>query len=98
MPKILSLMPRIFFKDPGTLTTLETFKDDLAFSTDYEPSQIVASAGDATCLLCPAPYPFITEEIIKALPNLKLIQTTGAGYDKIDIQAAARAGLQRDWR
>ena len=93
MPKILSLMPQIYFKDPGTLATLETFKDDLTFFTNYEPSQIIAAARDATCLLCPAPYPLITEEIINALPNLKLIQTTGAGYDKIDIQAAARAGI-----
>lgn len=44
-------------------------------------------------MLCPAPYPLITEQIINALPNLKLIQSTGAGYDKIDIQAAARAGI-----
>jgi len=93
MPKILSLMPKIYFKDPGTLATLETFKDDLAFSTDYEPSQIIAAAKDATCLLCPAPYPIISEEVMKALPNLKLIQTAGAGYDKIDLDAAAKAGI-----
>lgn len=93
MPKILSLMPKIYFKDPGTLATLETFKDDLAFSSDYEPAQIIAAAKEVTCLLCPAPYPVISEEVIKALPNLKLIQTAGAGYDKIDIQAAARAGI-----
>ncbi|AGL00924.1 2-hydroxyacid dehydrogenase [Desulfoscipio gibsoniae] len=93
MPKIISLMPEIYFKDPGTLSILETFKDDLVFFTNYEPSQIIAAAKDATCLLCPAPYPLITEQIINALPNLKLIQSTGAGYDKIDIQAAARAGI-----
>ena len=90
MPKILSLMPKIYFKDPGTLATLEAFKDVLAFSSDYEPSQIIAAAQDATCILCPAPYPVISEEVIKALPNLKLIQTAGAGYDKIDYEAAAR--------
>ena len=93
MPKILSLMPKIYFKDPGTLATLESFKEELAFSTDYEPSQIIAAAKDATCLLCPAPYPIISEQVIQALPNLKLIQTAGAGYDKIDIAAAAKAGI-----
>jgi len=93
MPKILSLMPKIYFKDPGTLATLESVKDDLDFFTNYEPEQIIAAARDAICLLCPAPYPLITEGIINALPNLKLIQTTGAGYDKVDIQAAARAGI-----
>ncbi len=93
MAKILSLMPRIYFKDPGTIATLETFKDDLAFSSDYEPEQIIAAAKDATCILAPAPYPVISEEVIKALPNLKLIQTAGAGFDKIDLKAAAEAGI-----
>lgn len=93
MPKILSLMPKIYFKDPGTIATLETFNDEIAFSSEYEPEQIIAAAKDVTCLLCPAPYPVISEEVIKALPNLKLIQTAGAGYDKIDIQAAAKAGI-----
>ncbi|MDA8233769.1 MAG: 2-hydroxyacid dehydrogenase [Clostridia bacterium] len=93
MPKILSLIPKIYFKDPSTLATLESIKDEVTFSTDYEPSQIIAMAKDATCLLCPAPYPVISEEVIKALPNLKLIQTNGAGYDKVDIEAAARAGI-----
>jgi len=65
----------------------------LAFCTNFEPEQIIAAAKDAICLLVPAPYPLITEEIINALPQLKLIQTAGAGYDKVDIQAAARAGI-----
>lgn len=93
MPKILSLMPKMYFKDPGTITILEAFKEELAFSTDYEPEEIIAAAKDATCLLCPAPYPYITEQVIKSLPNLKLIQSTGAGFDKIDIEAAARVGI-----
>lgn len=75
------------------MAALEAVKDDIAFSSDYEPSQIIAAAKDATCLLCPAPYPVISEEVMKALPNLKLIQTAGAGYDKIDIEAAARHGI-----
>ncbi|MCL6448520.1 MAG: 2-hydroxyacid dehydrogenase [Armatimonadetes bacterium] len=93
MARILSLMPRIYFRDPATMATLEAFKNDLAFSLDYEPDQIIAAAAEATCLLCPAPYPLIPEKVINSLPNLKLIQTIGAGYDKIDIEAATRAGI-----
>lgn len=93
MAKILSLIPDIYYKDPGTIAMIESLKDDVAFSTDYEPSQIIAAAKDAICLLCPAPYPVIPEEVIKALPNLKLIQTNGAGFDKIDTEAAARVGI-----
>ena len=44
-------------------------------------------------MLCPAPYPQITAEIIGALPQLKLIQSAGAGYNEIDLEAAARAGI-----
>jgi len=93
MPKILSLMPPIYFQDPATLATLEAFKDDLAFCTDYRPASIIAAARETVCLLCPAPYPRITAEIISALPQLKLIQTAGAGYNEIDLEAAARAGV-----
>jgi phosphoglycerate dehydrogenase-like enzyme len=93
MARILSLMPRIYFKDPESIATLEAFQDDLAFSLDYAPDKIIAAAREATCLLCPAPYPDIPEKVINGLPNLKLIQVIGAGYDKIDIAAAARAGI-----
>ena len=85
MTKILSLMPPINFKDPGTMATLEALKEDLAFCTHYEPASIIAAAREAVCLLCPAPYPQITAEIIGALPQLKLIQSAGAGYNEIDL-------------
>jgi phosphoglycerate dehydrogenase-like enzyme len=35
----------------------------------------------------------ITKEMIQAAPKLKLIQSITAGYDKIDVDAAARAGI-----
>lgn len=35
----------------------------------------------------------ITEEIITRCPHLKMIHTEGVSYDKIDIQAAAKAGV-----
>lgn len=36
----------------------------------------------------------INAETIKALPNLKLIQRWGVGYDSVDIQAAGKKGIQ----
>jgi len=93
MAKIVSLMPQIYFQDPDTMATLEAFRDEMEFCLDYRPEKIIAAARNAICLLCPGPYPVISAEIINALPNLKLIQTAGVGYDKIDIQAAARAGI-----
>jgi phosphoglycerate dehydrogenase-like enzyme len=35
----------------------------------------------------------VTEEMLKAAPRLKLIQAITAGYDNIDVDAAARAGI-----
>jgi phosphoglycerate dehydrogenase-like enzyme len=38
-------------------------------------------------------FVWITQEMIQAAPKLKLIQSITAGYDKIDVEAAARAGV-----
>lgn len=38
-------------------------------------------------------FVWITKEMIQAAPKLKLIQSITAGYDKIDVDAAARAGI-----
>jgi len=46
--------------------------------------------GEAHFLLALAP---ITEEIIRAAEKVRLIQVIGAGYDKIDVKAAHRAGI-----
>lgn len=35
----------------------------------------------------------VTEEMLQAAPRLKLIQAITAGYDNIDVDAAARAGI-----
>jgi phosphoglycerate dehydrogenase-like enzyme len=38
-------------------------------------------------------FVWITKDMIQAVPKLKLIQSITAGYDKIDVEAAARAGI-----
>lgn len=55
--------------------------------------EVIAAAGqDADFLLC-TPYPKITASLIAKLPALRMIQMVGAGYDNVDIEAAARAGV-----
>jgi phosphoglycerate dehydrogenase-like enzyme len=51
----------------------------------------VAVAGEADFILV-ATTP-ITTEIFAAAPRLKLIQHQGVGYDNVDVEAAARAGV-----
>ena len=46
--------------------------------------------GEADFLIS---FVWITKEMIQAAPKLKLIQSITAGYDKIDVEAAARAGI-----
>lgn len=50
-----------------------------------------AVAGEADVLLV-ATTP-VTAEVIAAAPRLKLIQHQGVGYDNVDVEAAARAGV-----
>jgi phosphoglycerate dehydrogenase-like enzyme len=46
--------------------------------------------GEADFLIS---FVWITKEMIQAAPKLKLIQSITAGYDKIDVDAAAGAGM-----
>jgi len=45
-------------------------------------------------ILSPFIYSKISAEMIKALPNLKLIATRSTGFDHIDIKAATKAGVK----
>ncbi len=45
-------------------------------------------------ILSPFIYSKISAEIIKALPNLKLIATRSTGFDHVDIKAATKAGVK----
>lgn len=36
---------------------------------------------------------YITEQVLKAAPKVRMIQTAGAGYDKLDLAGATRRGI-----
>lgn len=36
---------------------------------------------------------YITEQVLKAAPKVRMIQTAGAGYDKLDVAGATRRGI-----
>lgn len=54
--------------------------------------ELIAKIKDVTYLLC-SPMHFITKNIIDHCPNLKLIQSIGAGYDKVDLEYAKSKGI-----
>jgi len=56
----------------------------------HESPQVLDYMSEADFLIT---FVRITEEMIQAAQKLKLIQSITAGYDKIDVDAAARAGI-----
>jgi len=54
---------------------------------------IVESCEKADFILVRPTYPPITSAIIKTIPSVVLIQTTGAGFDNVDVRAAAALNL-----
>ena len=90
MAKITCLVPSDYFElaDMWPIDYIE-----VKMLSAWEPETIIETAQESQCLLCPAPYPNIDESIISRLPNLKLIQTAGAGYNAVDTDAAAKAGV-----
>ena len=54
--------------------------------------EIIAAASDAEIILADAIQP-VSEKLISALPNLKLIHSEGVAYNAIDLDAARRRGV-----
>jgi phosphoglycerate dehydrogenase-like enzyme len=90
MPKIVSLVPKFRFETSEIVLpagwefcSLESVPDD----------EIITACQGADCLLVLAVGVNINERILTNIPDIGLIQTIGAGYDSINIEAAARQGI-----
>ena len=77
------------------------YKPDFAHQLDAEtvfvplnadPVPPTTANADAEILFADAGYP-VTKELIDLLPNLKLIQSEGVGYNKFDLEAARARGI-----
>jgi len=55
--------------------------------------EVIAAADPEAQFLLLTPYPVVTASLIEKLPRLKMIQMVGVGYEKVDIEAAASAGV-----
>ena len=65
----------------------------LDFFVPESESRIIESGRNAEFIIAPSHSIPIGENVFASLPNLKVVQLTGAGYDKIDLRAAARHGI-----
>ncbi len=90
MPKILSLLPqaRLTGSNVAVPEGLE-----VEFITDYAPEAIIAAAKGKDGLFTPPSHPHLNADILAKLTDLRMIQTTGAGFDSVEHEAAARLNL-----
>ena len=84
------------FKIKCTFTPkiIEKFGGEKPEGMDFEyikfpcsDEELIEQLKEADVLFC-GPVDFIRKNVIDSLPNLKLIQSLGVGYDKIDLEAA----------
>jgi phosphoglycerate dehydrogenase-like enzyme len=90
MPKIVSLVPKFRF-ETSRVALPPTW--EFCFLESVSDDEIIAACQGADCLLVLAVGVSINEWILANIPDIKLIQTIGAGYDSIDIMAAALQGI-----
>jgi phosphoglycerate dehydrogenase-like enzyme len=88
--KVFSILPLKRFEEAGVL-----LPEALGFRFDevLTEKEIVSACQDVDFFLVPAAYPDITSRIIENIPSVRMIQTTGTGYNRINIQSAARLGI-----
>lgn len=56
-----------------------------------DTSDLLAAVHDATALIVRSDK--VTEEVINAAPELKIVVRAGAGYDNVDLAAASKKGI-----
>jgi len=89
-PKVFCILPLGRFEEAGVLLPEAL---DFRFEELLTEKEIILACQGVDFLLVPAAYPDITSRIIENIPSVRMIQTTGTGYNRIDIQSAARLGI-----
>lgn len=81
-------------KKSNALEKLKCFSNDLVFNPTGKPLEedlLIKLLTDCDGYI--AGLDFITEKVIESCPKLKVISRYGAGYDRVDIEAAKRKGI-----
>ena len=91
------MQPHIAFLTPMAAPTVEVVRTlkpagfTIAFSQTNHTAEHLEMVRNAEVIM--AAGTFVTAEMIAQAPRLKLIQKWGIGVDKIDLEAALRAGV-----
>lgn len=90
MPKVVSSVPKqryerfgVYFPDGWEVSYIEA---------PYSDEELIAACKDADYLFLMSVHP-ATEQVIRALPGLKMIHVEGVGFDKVNAEAARAAGI-----
>ena len=89
-PKVISLFPLQRFVEAGF-----SLPDRLGFHFEnaLEEGAIISACQEMDFLAVPPAYPLISARVVENIPSIRMIQTLGAGYDKVDVETAARMGI-----
>jgi len=89
-PKVFCILPLRRFEEAGVVLPEAL---DFRFDELLTEKEIVSACQGVDFFLVPAAYPDITSRILESIPTVRMIQTTGTGYNRIDIRSAARLGI-----
>lgn len=88
--RVVSLLPRKRFEQAG-----EPLPGELGFlfSEARSEDDIIAACRNADFLFVPAASPAVTSRVLDHIPSIRMIQSSGAGFDGVDVESAARLGI-----
>lgn len=81
-------------KNKEALETLQNFTTDLVFNTTGRPlteDELIPLLADCDGYI--AGLDEVTAKVLAACPNLKIVSRYGAGFDRVDINAAKEHGI-----
>jgi phosphoglycerate dehydrogenase-like enzyme len=89
-PKVLSILPRERFENAEV-----SFPAALEFSFKHVTveNDIIEACQGVDFLFVPAAFPPITPAVLDNIPSVRMIQSAGTGYDKVDTASAARCNI-----
>ncbi|EOA29071.1 hypothetical protein CARUB_v10025327mg [Capsella rubella] len=97
----MEVLPRVLIvKRPGAMAVLE---DSFVASTKFEilktfesplplPEFLADQSHSVSAAIAPVAAP-VTADLIRLLPNLRLVVTTSAGVDHVDLVECRRRGI-----
>ena len=86
-PKVLSILPRERFEKAEVSLPEEL---EFIFKHVTEEGDIIEACRGIDFLFLPAAFPRITDAVLSNIPSIRMIQSAGTGYDKVDTESAAR--------